>query len=66
MILQWSKNIKKEDIFKKTTFSREIRDTVEVLLHRGNNDEIILFFKIAFSNNLDVSNLHIFSNYGVI
>ena len=65
MILQWSKNIKKEDIFKKTTFSREIRDTVEVLLHRGNN-EIILFFKNAFSSNLDVSNLHIFSNYGVI
>ena len=66
MILQWSKNINKEDIFKKITFSREIQDIVEVLLHMGNNDEIISFFTNSFSSNLDIANLNILSNYGVI
>lgn len=66
MIFQWSKNINKEDIFKKITFSREIQDIVEVLLHMGNNDEIISFFTNSFSSNLDIANLNILSNYGVI
>ena len=38
----------------------------EVLLHRGNNDEIILFFTNEFSSNLDIENLLILSNYWVI
>ena len=66
MIFQWSKNINKEDIFKKITFSREIQDIVEVLLHMGNNDEIISFFTSSFSSNLDIANLNILSNYGVM
>ena len=66
MMLQWSKNINKKDIFKKITFSREIQDIVEVLLHMGNNDEIISFFTSSFSSNLDIANLNILSNYGVM
>ena len=66
MIFLSSKNIKKEDIFYRRMFSGQIRDKAENLLQRENNDEIILFFKNAYSSNLDNANLNILSNHGVI
>ena len=66
MIFLSSKNIKKEDIFYRRMFSGQIRDKAENLLQRENNDEIILFFKNAYSSNLDNVNLNILSNQGVI
>ena len=66
MIFLSSKNIKKEDIFYRRMFSGQIRDKAENLLQRENNDEIILFFKNAYSGNLDNVNLNILSNQGVI